>query len=755
MQNRSDLYKKMMKSDLRDITDAVIYIGAINQDAQSGAMVEGSFWKYADLNSPLQDEIVSNRYFSWEEKRNRLDGSMFFVPENDYETAYNNGIVTKEVCTGENHPEVLFRFSIKQLDIKGLTIDFGESFPLTFEIETNVGRKQYTLSDSEFVTEDVFEKVDYIKIIPGEMSHGITRLRIEKILFGIRITLTGKKKIISLEIKEKTHPISLELPTVDVKFTIDNQDRYFNANADESVINFLKRGQQVKVYFYQTLEDKSIEKVNAAYAAMDTTWKDKIDTAEFSATDRLYQMDGIYEEGIYRADGISAYDQLADVFLKAGLEKDEYSIDPYLKTVILHNPMPKDTYANCILLIANACRCVMKQDRNYKIIIKASFTPELTTSSNAEAQYSSSTRLLEKVDITEYFDWQHSFNRIDGGLFFPPEGEKYEYAGYVSKVISDENGFFTDNPVISLQASAAFTFFQLTIQFGNVFPQNAIIRCFNNGSETEQFATNISSRKHIINHSFMNVDKVQIEFTKASAYNRIHVHYISVEETSDFVFERDDLLEEPTTERQSSIKDIIAIRSVYSLPAEQEDVFSDTVTISDNSKQFKIEFNDASIPVSVQTVILASGEEGSEDQIVNYGAEIVRYSNWYCIIKFNNPPKIATEVELKIKGYIYKVSKPNYILNINTTGVTPDALDNPLIDSVDLAAKYTEWCAKYYMATAEYNLSNVLGDPVVESNDLAYLEREDGKLQEIRVHTVDIKFSGTFDGSSYKGRSAS
>lgn len=80
--------------------------------------------------------------------------------------------------------------------------------------------------------------------------------------------------------------------------------------------------------------------------------------------------------------------------------------------------MPKDTYANCILLIANACRCVMKQDRNYKIIIKASFTPELTTYSNAEAKYSSSTRLLEKVDITEYFDWQQSFNRIDGDCIF-------------------------------------------------------------------------------------------------------------------------------------------------------------------------------------------------------------------------------------------------------------------------------------------------------------------------------------------------
>ncbi|MDD3415478.1 MAG: hypothetical protein PHY47_15960 [Lachnospiraceae bacterium] len=755
MQNRSDLYKKMMRSDRRDVTNAVIYIGAINQDAQTGATVNGSFWKYADLQSPLEtDEEVSNRYFTWEERANKLDGSMFFLPENQEETVYNNGIVTEALCTDEAHPEVLFLFNTEKLDIKGLTITFGESYPETFTIVTNNSTNEYTTDSREFVTEDVFNKVDYIKIVPGAMSNGITRFHIEQILFGIGITFTGSKKIISLSIKEKTHPISLELPTVDVSFTVDNQDRYFNANADDSVINFLRKGQPVKAYFYQTLEDGSIEKVNAAYAAMDTTWKDKTSTAEFSATDRLYQMDGTYEDGIYRKDGITAFDQLVDIFDQAGLSREEYSIDPYLKTIILHNPLPKDTYANCILLIANSCRCIMKQDRNFKIIIKASFIPELSTFANAEADYSNAEKLLDTIDVTEYFDWQQSFNRIDGCLFFPPEGQdEYNYSGYISKALSDENGAFEENPVITLTASAAFTFYQLTVQFGNVYPVKAIVRCYNSGEQTESFVSEVSTQKHIINHSFMDVDQVQIEFTKAAAFNRIHIKSLSVDETTDFTFERNDFLEEPSTERQDAVKDVIAVRTVYTLPSTQEDVFSDTTIISADNTLLKMEFNDASIPISVTTMVPATDEEGSEDVLVDYGAEIVKYSNWYCIVRFNNPPAVPTEVTLSVHGFIYKVSNPIYTLNVNTTGTTPEPLENPLIDTVEMAAMYTEWCAKYYSAKAEYSASKVIGDPVLESNDLAFFESEDGSLQLIRVHTVNIKFNGTYNDSSCNGRS--
>lgn len=752
MQNRSEMYNRMMQSDLRDITAASIYIGAVNQKAQGGNSVIGSFWKYANTSSPLvADEKVEKRYMTWEERTNKLDGSMYFLPEAPEEEIYNNGIVSEAICTDEYKPVIEFLFATPRLDIKGLTIEFGESYPETFIVETSSGEYSYSTGSSSFVTEDVYEKIDYMRIIPGNMSHGSTRLRIEKIMFGIGIGLTGKK-IISMNIKEKTHPISLELPTIDFSFTVDNQDRYFNANADESVINFLERGQNVRAYFTQTLEDKNTETITGVNVVLDSTWKDKGTTAEFSATDVLYQMDGIYEEGIYRKEGITAYDLAVDVFEKAGMGPDAYFLDSYLKNIILHNPLPKDTYANCILLIANACRCVMRQDREMRVIIRASFIPELSTRAEAEAGYSHSEQLLTVRETVSYFEWQQDYNRLDGSLFFKPEGEDYLYAGYVSSEMSDADGYFNINPVVILEAAAAFTFYQLTLQFINVYPRKAIVHCFNNGEETEFFEIEISALRHIINHSFMDVDMVQLEFTEAAAYNRIHLQSIAVEETTDFTIHRNDLLSEPVTERQDRLKNLVAIRTVYSKPSEQEDVFTNTITLSPDKTAFKVEFNDASIPVSVITTIPSEDEENSDDIVLDYGAEIVRYSNWYCELRFTNPPEESIQVNLTIKGYIYKVSNPQYVLNVNTTGTTPDALQNPLIDSLELVENYAEWCAEYYKSKAEYTMSKMIGDPILESNDLAFYEDEDGSIRLIRVHTVNLKFNGTYNGSSCSGR---
>lgn len=753
MQSRSNLYNRMMQSDLRDVTTASIYIGAVNQKAQSNNLVQGSFWKYADVKSPFDpDSKVENVYFSWEEKLNKLDGSMCFSPETDNEVVYNQGIVSECICTDVTKPEVFIQFAVPQLDIKGLTIDFGESYPKEFSIETNLETKKYSLNTRFFLIEDVFENIDYMKIIPGTMSNGRTRLRINRILFGIGIGLTGKK-IISMNIKEKTHPISLELPTVDFSFKVDNQDRYFNANADDSVINFLERGQNVRAYFTQTLEDGSTETINAVNTLLDSTWKDKDTTAEFSATDVLYQMDGLYEDGIYRKDGITAYDLAVDVFEKAGVEPDAYSLDTYLKGILIRNPLPKDTYANCILLIANACRCVMKQDREMRVIVKASFIPDLFTSAETEAVYSDATQLLSNLDIVNYFEWQKEYNRLDGSMYFKPEGEGYFYSGYISNEISDSEGNFETAPVVAVRASAAFTFYQMTLQFGNVYPREAIVHCYNSGNEIENFRIEISNSRHIIQHSFTDVDMVKIEFTKAAAYNRIYLHNISVEETTDYTIHRDDMLSKPVTERQDRIKDLIAVRTVYSKPDITENIFSDTIAISKDNSLFKMEFNSASIPVSIVTTVPSNDEENMEPIAVDYGAEIIHYSNWYCEVRFNNPPQEDIQVNVSIQGYIFKVTTPRYVLNVNTSGTTPDVLQNPLIDSVEMIKPYAQWCADYYSAKAEYTMSKMLGDPVLESNDLAFYEDEDGSVRLIRVHTINLKFDGTYNGSSCSGRS--
>lgn len=751
MQNRSNLYKQMMRSDLRDVATATIYIGAVNQKAQRSATAHGAFWKLASPQAPMDaDKSVTKKYFSWEQKANRIDGTRYFVPELDDEELFNNGIVTERINTSENPQAVVFMLGESDLDIKGLTIEFGTSYPLTFKVESEAGVNEYVNTSGSFSTEDVFDDVSYIKIIPGEMSDGQTRFHIEKILFGIGIVLSGRKKIINAGIKEKVHPLSLELPTVDMNFTVDNLDRYFNANADDSVINFLEKGQMVKLYFYQTLGDGTTETINGGTAMLES-WKDKTSQAEFTATDRLWQMDGIYEDGIYRKEGISAFHLLEDVFEKAGLPKDEYFIDPYLKNVMIRNPLPKDTYANCILLIANACRCGMRQDRQMKIIIKASFVPELSTEAGPGTEYSKGDNILKVIDVTEYFDWQKSYNRLDGTMFWNPEGEAPHYAGYVSKAMSNEDGEFGENPYIVMNAAAAFTFYHLSVSFGGVHPERALVRCFNEDQETDTLEVDISSNLQIINYSFMDVDSVRIEFIKGAPNSRVIVKNISIAENTDFTLKRDEMLTEPITERQDRIKDIVINRTVYSLPSKQDSIFSEDMIVSTDENVFKLEFNDASIPVSITTTIPA--EEESEDTQVDYGAEIVKYSNWYCVLRFNNPPAEPVEVHVDVSGYQYNVTNPEYVLPVNTTGVTPDTLQNPLVDSIEMAKKYAEWCANYYAAKAEYTISKYMGDPVLEASDLAYYEDEDNSQQLIRVHTIQIKFDGTYNDSSCAGRS--
>ncbi|MCM1104939.1 MAG: hypothetical protein NC409_12635 [Clostridium sp.] len=757
MLNRSALYNKMMRSNLRDRTTATIHIGAVNQQAQSGAAPEGVFWKWTDPGSVTDpDAVIGKRYLTWEEKHNRLDGLLCFLPEQeqgDREIPFL-GAVTCGICAPEYHPPILFRFSTPHLDIKGLTVRFGESYPETFTVETGSQCREYATDSGDFVTEDVFEDADYMKIIPGNMSKGATRLHIESILFGIGLVLTGKK-IINMTIKEKTHPISLELPTVDFRFTLDNQDRYFNANKMDSIINYLERGQQVTAYFTQTLEDGTSETIPAVNAVLDSTWKDKFSTAEFSATDCVYQMDQIYEEGTYRREGISAYALLEDLFYAAGVPEDEYSIDPYLKTVSIRNPLPRDTCANNMLLIANACRCVMKNDRKKKVVIKASFQPELSTTASDGTVYSQADRLLKQIDAAEYIDWQQAFNRVDGALRIPPKNESYSYAGFVSRGISDRNGYFEENPAVTIHASAAFSFYQLSIWFGNVYPAAGTVTCYKDHIMTENFDVIFSGRKEVINHAFVDVDEVQVIFTRAGAYNRIHVLRLSIDEETDFTLFRSNMLEQPVTSKTEKIKDLIAVRSVYSLPAEQEDIFSDKLLISRDKCEFKIEFNNASIPIQIITTIPSNIDVSAdgEDVVVDYGAEITAYSNWYCSICFHNPPLTPQEVDMKVVGHVYHISNPQHVLSLNTGGATPDALTNPLIDTKEFAEAYIRWCAQYYQANAEYSLSRFMGDPVLESNDLAYFEDEDISKKLIRVHTVETKFDGTYNGSRCEGRS--
>lgn len=136
-----------------------------------------------------------------------------------------------------------------------------------------------------------------------------------------------------------------------------------------------------------------------------------------------------------------------------------------------------------------------------------------------------------------------------------------------------------------------------------------------------------------------------------------------------------------------------------------EDIYTDTVLISQDQNIFRFEFHDASIPVRVITAVPVSADEtldGPTGEIeVDYGAEITEYSNWYCIICFHKPPQEPENVSLRVEGFVYHISNQQYTYNANTTGITPEILVDPLIDILWSADLYAQWCAQYYQAKAE------------------------------------------------------
>ena len=80
------------------------------------------------------------------------------------------------------------------------------------------------------------------------MANGQSRLRINQITMGIGIYFDSKK-ILSATKKEHISPISEELPSIDFDVTVDNKDRAYYVENEESTLNFLEIGQNIEALY--------------------------------------------------------------------------------------------------------------------------------------------------------------------------------------------------------------------------------------------------------------------------------------------------------------------------------------------------------------------------------------------------------------------------------------------------------------------------------------------------------------------------
>jgi hypothetical protein len=738
MYQTSKAYRASMKKLVRNKSYLRVNLGVISQEAQKTAYVsDGTFTQYSNLTKPLENAPVTKPYATFEQNYSKVDRSMYFIPRTA-QNYYNAGIVSESLMDRY----IKISFKTLSLEIKGLTIDFGFSYPVDFTIETNNETVTFTDNDKQnFVTDHAFHGVNYLIFRASKMSGGATRFRIQSILFGIGISL-DTDKIMKSSLKSYVSPVAESLPTIDFNLTVANYDGEFDIENKDSAINFMEIGQDVQIYHSYTLDDGELEEFQVASIVL-KSWDADDTEANFVMVDKFNYMDNRYYKGVYDPNGMSLYNLAEEVLIDAKVS--EYWIDPYLKTVTVYNPIPICTHREALQYIANAGRCVLNQNREGKIIIKSSFIPDVSVFSGNVAEFGNVQAILSDESKREYATFEQNFSKTNRTQYFFPRNANYMNTGYVSESFSDANGKFSMNPVIRFTMEAAFTFYSFLLRFGTAYPEAFTIRTYNNGTLNGTHVITETEQNMIVNLDFINVDSLEIEFTKARPRSRVYLEYVEFgDETNYHIMYHPDLYKTPKGRQLEKVKEVQILRSILTYGKNQIELNNEAVQISQSQNSFMFEFGNAVHGLTCGVYEVESDSSGNSI-ISSYTAQITERGSYYCVVTFNNPPVIPTSIRLVIYGYEFMVASSIHKFVLNSTGKT-EKWTNPLISTNVLANDLGEWMSKYYASDREYEL-DYRGDPSLDVNDLVFLENKYVDDMQVRIYEHTIDFNGALRGA--------
>lgn len=399
MQTVSQEWKDNQKELLVGESDIEISLKLTDPDAYDDATATdngGVFYSGTDYVVTDGSKKI-HPYATLERNQWLLDGSREVVPYNEYGEA---GFVGSELCDANkvfaNIPTVSIDFSQIHLNVlQGVTIrwsefleEYAEEFIITaYNGDTVVAHKRVTDNKSVLTSVQMdianYDKIT-IDIIKWSMSY--RRARIGEIFIGV-LHIYNKKSIFSYTCEQSVDVISAELPKAEVSFSIDNLDNSYNPYNNEGLSKYLIERQEITVRYGYKLSNGYEWISGGKYYISEWDAKQTGMSAEFKARDLLEFMRGTYYKGLYNPSGTSLYNLAESVLQDADLPLNsdgsvKWEIDDRLKDMYTVAPLPIDTHANCLQLIANAGECVIYQDREGTLHIQI-----ITINSNAETDY--------------------------------------------------------------------------------------------------------------------------------------------------------------------------------------------------------------------------------------------------------------------------------------------------------------------------------------------------------------------------------
>lgn len=730
MQKVSTTYKESMESVLRERGYIMVTFGLVNQEAQANAKIDdGDFAYFSNKDNLFKEEETNpNIYATLEENFTKADGTMYFLPrENSGAGILDTGLVGASLVSAAQY-ELTINLHTDAMDFKGLTVAFGEDYPVDFDLVGSTGQTVEFRNNTESTwnTEEVIENTTYIKLIIYKMKNEHSRLRIYSIMFGYGLVYYNDS-VMDSTLEQYVSPISADIPQIDFSVQLKNYDKYFNVDNPDSAINYLETGQEMDVSYGYQLPESGVEWVQGAHLLC-SEWESDDETATIRCQDVFRNMTTEYTRGQYNAAGTSYYDLAVDVLSVAGIT--DYYLDPCLKMLYTTVPMPRVECKQALQIIANACRCVLTQSRNGAVQIKSAFYPDATATANAETGFSNVENVLSDSSKAEYGTMAGDYTTTNAAMYFVPEnGEATLNTGFVSEAVSGEDGTFVENPVVTITLASAKSYHGAELRFGSTLPAAFTLHTFNNGAAVEDYKVSdgISAITMVL-HDFDDFDVMQIEFTKTAVpYNRIVFNYFTLRNVANFTMTRRDMQSSPKATKQELTKEIVVPCYSYQETTSTETLISEQVTVTEGESETYY-LGEASYNFT------ATLDDSSD------GITVIASSSYCVTVKFAT----AGTYQLTITGNRYKVVEKYVTKTLHNRGNTVK-WENPLISNMDMANDLADWLAEYYSANLEYEY-NTRGNPEIDATDIVYQENDFVDDMKVTIYRHTIGFKQTFSG---------
>lgn len=429
MQTVSQAWKSNQQQTIVNESFVEVSLDIADPEALADASSEDNGAVYISNTHQVVSEVDKNivPYSTLEQNLWVLDGNRKFIPKSDFGDCGYIGNVLSDGNGSFSYetPVVTVNFTKTHNNlIPAVTItwgsaynEFAEDFVVTvYNGDTVVAQKEVVGNESvKSVVEFDFVGYDKITISVLRWCLPYHRARIEEIFIGMN-KVYSKAELFGYSHSQTADPTSSTLPKSEVSFSVDNSDNAYNPHNVDGLSKYLMERQEVKTRYGFKVSDDTTEWIRGGTFYL-SEWNAPQNgmTAEFKARDLLEFMSDTFYEGVYDPNGTDLYSLAEQVLQKANLPLNsdgtiKWVIDESLRNIYTVAPLPIDTLANCLQLIANAGGCVLYQDRNGTLRIEPIVEEESDYTITHENSYSKSdtalSKPLKRVEVVsyQYFD---------------------------------------------------------------------------------------------------------------------------------------------------------------------------------------------------------------------------------------------------------------------------------------------------------------------------------------------------------------